>query len=426
MIKICLYRFLLISLLVFPILPANAQDSLNVRRIGFCSIPRRGESVAVSGNNAYIAFFGMDGTGIRVVNFSNPTNPQQVGSCNLPGQASGVDVSGNYAYVAAGDSGLRIVNISNPTNLQTVGRCVTPGSACGIVVSGNYAYVADGEAGLRIINVSNPAIPQPVGFFPAPGNDPARGVTVSGNYAYVAFRSGLRIINIANPTSPQLMGFCRTGGEGMRVAVSGNYAYFTNEGMFVIDISNRANPQPVSHFSVESGVEEHAFGVVVAGSFVFTAHYNDGLRVINVSNPARPFGVGYYCGREPMTVDVKVVGNVAYLVNDSTFDVLDCSQSLSVSDPAPTTLPTHFSLSSPYPNPFNASTLIRFELPQRNFVKVQVFDAVGREVTTLAEENMNAGTHQVTWNGAKVGSGEYFVRMSVPQFSETKKVVLVK
>ncbi|MDI6756244.1 MAG: hypothetical protein QME78_17875 [Thermodesulfobacteriota bacterium] len=80
-----------------------------------------------------------------------------VGYYDTPGYAYGVAVSGNYAYVADGGSGLRIINISDPATPTEAGFYDTPGYAMGVAVSGDYAYVADGDAGLRIYQGYGPA-----------------------------------------------------------------------------------------------------------------------------------------------------------------------------------------------------------------------------------------------------------------------------
>jgi hypothetical protein len=60
--------------------------------------------------------------------------------------------------------------------------------------------------------------------------------------------------------------------------------------------------------------------------------------------------------------------------------------------------PTAFELAQNYPNPFNAKTVIAFELKEASPVKVEVFDVTGAKVATLANQQMNAGSHQLTWN----------------------------
>ena len=92
----------------------------------------------------------------------------------------------------------------------------------------------------------------------------------------------------------------------------------------------------------------------------------------------------------------------------------------------PTKLPTKFSLSQNYPNPFNPSTTIKFALPQATKVSLRIYDAVGREVATLVNKEMNAGVHSVKWNASKMASGVYFYRLQAGSFVQTKKLMLLK
>lgn len=78
------------------------------------------------------------------------------------------------------------------------------------------------------------------------------------------------------------------------------------------------------------------------------------------------------------------------------------------------------------PNPFNPSTVISFSLPQSEFVTVKIFDMLGREVATLVNNQMTAGSHSVTWNANNLTSGAYFYKISAGTFSEIKKMLLIK
>ncbi|MFQ5582817.1 MAG: FlgD immunoglobulin-like domain containing protein, partial [Calditrichia bacterium] len=93
--------------------------------------------------------------------------------------------------------------------------------------------------------------------------------------------------------------------------------------------------------------------------------------------------------------------------------------------------PTQFQLFQNYPNPFNPQTVIRFALPQQANVKLTIYDVSGRKVRTLVNENMAAGYHNITWNGlndngAQVGTGVYFYHITAGDFSEVRKMLLVR
>jgi hypothetical protein len=87
---------------------------------------------------------------------------------------------------------------------------------------------------------------------------------------------------------------------------------------------------------------------------------------------------------------------------------------------------SQFSLSQSYPNPFNPSTTISFNLPSKSFVSLKIYDLIGREVATLVSEKLSAGNHSRQWNAANMASGIYFYRLQADLFAETKKLVLLK
>jgi len=95
-------------------------------------------------------------------------------------------------------------------------------------------------------------------------------------------------------------------------------------------------------------------------------------------------------------------------------------------NPAIEQLPAGFRLNQNYPNPFNASTNIEFAIPSDSYVKLRVYDIMGRLVVDLVDSNLPAGNHQVTWQTADVVSGLYFYRIQAEKYSQTRKMMLVK
>lgn len=89
-------------------------------------------------------------------------------------------------------------------------------------------------------------------------------------------------------------------------------------------------------------------------------------------------------------------------------------------------IPLHYYLSQNFPNPFNPSTTIKFFLPKKDFIKLKVFDILGREVATLIEGELNKGEYTVNFNAAELSSGVYFYQLSTPTFTETKKMQLLQ
>jgi hypothetical protein len=84
-----------------------------------------------------------------------------------------------------------------------------------------------------------------------------------------------------------------------------------------------------------------------------------------------------------------------------------------------------------YPNPFNPNTTISYDLPVSSNIKIEIFDILGQKVVTLSDNYQIAGSHQVVWNGRDgvgnaVTSGVYFYRLTTPQFTQVKKMMLMK
>ncbi|MGA7722333.1 MAG: T9SS type A sorting domain-containing protein [Ignavibacteriaceae bacterium] len=89
-------------------------------------------------------------------------------------------------------------------------------------------------------------------------------------------------------------------------------------------------------------------------------------------------------------------------------------------------LPSEFSLDQNYPNPFNPATIINYSLPKSAFVKLIVYDVLGRVIKTLVDEEKSAGNYSVQFNGSNLSSGIYFYRLTAGNFIGTKKLVLLK
>ena len=89
-------------------------------------------------------------------------------------------------------------------------------------------------------------------------------------------------------------------------------------------------------------------------------------------------------------------------------------------------IPERFKLSQNYPNPFNPETKINFDIVNSGFVKLKVYDMLGKEVATLVNENLSAGSYETNFDGSNLTSGIYFYRLEAGDFSEVKRMMLIK
>ncbi|MGD8306292.1 MAG: T9SS type A sorting domain-containing protein [Ignavibacteria bacterium] len=85
-----------------------------------------------------------------------------------------------------------------------------------------------------------------------------------------------------------------------------------------------------------------------------------------------------------------------------------------------------FKLHQNFPNPFNPSTIIRYEIPERSMISIKVYDLLGNEIVTLVEEEKQAGVHTVEFDAEDLSGGLYFYQLTAGEFSLTNKMILLK
>ncbi|GAB4295802.1 MAG: hypothetical protein Kow0098_18440 [Ignavibacteriaceae bacterium] len=88
--------------------------------------------------------------------------------------------------------------------------------------------------------------------------------------------------------------------------------------------------------------------------------------------------------------------------------------------------PDKFELFQNYPNPFNPVTSIKFSIPEKSFVTLKIYNAIGKEIKVLLDEEKPAGNYEIKFNGSDLASGVYFYRLTAGDFSGTKKLILLK
>ena len=94
--------------------------------------------------------------------------------------------------------------------------------------------------------------------------------------------------------------------------------------------------------------------------------------------------------------------------------------------PISTEIPSAYLLLQNYPNPFNPNSKIKFQIAAPGFTKLTVFDILGRETVSLVNEQLKPGSYEVEWDASNFPSGIYFYKLQTSNFSETKKMMLLK
>ena len=130
-----------------------------------------------------------------------------------------------------------------------------------------------------------------------------------------------------------------------------------------------------------------------------------------------------------MSVDnsgnVYVAGNSSYIFR-SAYTIIKYTQNWVSVEGEAAGLPTKYTLSQSYPNPFNPSTTIEYTLPRSGEVSLIIYNILGEEISRLVSGEQDAGYHNVSWNASNMSSGIYFYRLTAGDFVETRKMVLLK
>lgn len=112
------------------------------------------------------------------------------------------------------------------------------------------------------------------------------------------------------------------------------------------------------------------------------------------------------------------------LVNNTTFNIIN--PTLVGTGSNVTELPKEFKMYENYPNPFNPTTTIKYDIANNSFVKLVVYDLAGKEVETLVSNNLQAGSYEATWSGSNYSSGVYFARIEAGSYRHIIKMLMIK
>jgi hypothetical protein len=165
------------------------------------------------------------------------------------------------------------------------------------------------------------------------------------------------------------------------------------------------------------------------------AHYSAGIRVINISNPAVPVEIAWYdtyptdnasnfngCWGVYMFPSGKIIASD----RQTGLYVIKTDSVLTGGNNNNNNIPKNYTLKQNYPNPFNPVTKIEYSLPQNSYITLKVYNILGKEVATLADKYERAGNHVVTYDAANLASGIYFYTLKSGDFTQTKKMTLIK
>jgi uncharacterized delta-60 repeat protein len=219
--------------------------------------------------------------------------------------------------------------------------------------------------------------------------------TENGSLTWARLFDGLGHHNDA----PNCMTLSR--GENAYVIVAGTTRRSTtlaSEDIAVVAYSTYGDTLTTDIYNGEANIDDGALGIVVdANNNYYIAGYLGMNSSINSSAP----------GYDMLTMKYESIF-VTGIIKTSEL------------------IPGSYRLYQNYPNPFNPSTTIKFDVSKSAVVKISVYDITGKEIETLLNNYMTAGTYEVSFNNISLSSGVYFYRLTTGNYSEIKKMTLVK
>ncbi|MBD3167082.1 T9SS type A sorting domain-containing protein [bacterium] len=112
--------------------------------------------------------------------------------------------------------------------------------------------------------------------------------------------------------------------------------------------------------------------------------------------------------------------------NLAKYEVTGIEQNVEDNPGSGSAIPGEYRLHQAYPNPFNPTTTIRYDLPGPSHVTITVYDLLGRQVARLVDGYRSAGRHSVNWDASELSSGMYFYSLQAGAWQDVKKAVLIR
>jgi hypothetical protein len=365
------------------------------------------------------------------LDLTDPADPVELCSIDLFGNGHDVSIAGDYAYVSGGyiSPTLKVVDISDPENLLLAGYCDVEGYTKGVFASDDHVFVASYGSGLRVLNISNPTHPYEVGYYDTPGL--SLDVAVSGNFAFLADDAYFSIYDCSAAMSSDINLTLAPVNPPITIPATGGSFDFN------VNIANNGSAQQNFDAWIMVTLPDSSLFGPALGPVNLTLQSSGSLERIRTQNVpgGAPSGTYAYEGlvgvypdhvwdSDGFTFEKLVIGDGAPVNNwSNTGESLDLwfTESSDV-------IPAEFEFFDAYPNPFNPTTVLSFQLPVAGRVKLEIFDINGCRVGVglTPTGQYPPGTHHILFDGAGLPSGLYLARLTAGDFSQTQKLVLMK
>jgi hypothetical protein len=454
-----------------PLAVIDISNPASPQTLGIYYPPQDIVNFAVVGDMVYVADFEH---GLRLVDVSAPRIPHEEYAYNRYGHDLEVTVKDDYAFVQE-DYRIATVNFSNLYHPYEASSLDFIQSIRDLHFVGDVAYVChQSTTCLEAIDFSDPSSPEPLGSYSSESCQPyfsaiydhyayllgyhgitivdisdPRTMTEAGNFSitvsncfletfdhYAVFQNAVQrivLLDLSDPLSPTI-----AGGYDLGRYEYCNQAKVVNDRLYlcctdkfrIFDISDLQNWELLSETEFSGDPRAYLCRFDIVGSYAYLAVAYRGLCVLDITDGSNPQQVGLY--RTPgFPEGIDVTGTMAVVADYNNLGFYDCSRAVGVDEQVTPEMPVAFALLPNYPNPFNSSTTIQFEMPKPGKVSLKIYDILGRDVVTLATHEFAAGRHSIRWDGMAAdgkaaASGRYFVRATTDEAVKSIPILLLK
>jgi len=378
------------------------------------------DDIDINGEYLFVAF---DTLGFAALDFTDPAVPLQLWSGELPTGLDIISSENNIAIVndkAAHSHKLVLFDISNIDEPESISTYQASAKPIDIEILDNYVYLNGDNGTIEIVDISNPEHPayyNHIDFITG-----ANSILLQDSRAYVACgNEGLKILDVSDPSNPVLAGdFNRSFMNITVIGVKDTIAYLANgaEGVIIVNIADLQNIVPVNELNFDFSVD----WLTVVDDYLCCKARLDGIYLYGLEDPVNPYFIEYY--RPPYNIGEILEKDGYFILNDHSSIIILQPASTGIEQIAE--IPMQFSLAPNYPNPFNATTTISYNLPQASEVTLDIYDVLGRKVHTLRNGYQSAGPQSAVWNADGFSSGVYFYRLTAGELQRFEKMVLLK
>ncbi len=422
------------------VLIVNIADHQSPTLAGYYDLPGEVVDVAVSGGYAYVMTPSWVGPDIYTVDITDRTNPVVVDSLETGGLPRDLITHNGYLYVAADTAGIQVLSLIEPARPTTVSVIrFSPSSVRGLTAHQTTLFAGvGGPVDLAIIDIGDPANPIVLATEPTPVSP--RTPAYRDGYVYLTqdLLEGL-IVDVHDLTDPRIVGKfgppCDSLGEGGNpcsiytgMKIVGDNLYPLTPWGFEMFSLHGAPEEP--NFLWGYGLAPSTFDADINESYAYVGDGWSGVHIVDISNPPSLPEVGNY-DSPGYPHGITLSNDYLFLADNWAFQILQLPTATAVVEDPQTQLPETPVLSQNFPNPFNPETVIKYDLPTRSSVRLNIYNVLGQLVTTLVNSEQPAGNHTAVWagedvNNEPVASGVYFYRLEVDGTTQTRKMLLLR